>query len=145
MRAGKIVFILSSLSVALLSWLYIEVQELMAFNCRIAAGNPCPAHSTPVIPVIIALFVLTASSALVGLFGEGRLKERKRIDMSKLSADERKVMQMLVENGSMYQGNIVKLTGFTKVKVSRILDRLEEKGLVERKRRGMANMVVLRE
>ncbi|RLE76927.1 MAG: transcriptional regulator, partial [Thermoprotei archaeon] len=35
-------------------------------------------------------------------------------------------------------------TGFSKAKVSRILDKLEAMGLVERKRRGMSNIVLLR-
>ena len=45
-------------------------------------------------------------------------------------------------NGSVYQSDIMKKTGFSKVKVSRVLDKLEQKGLLERKRRGMTNLVV---
>jgi uncharacterized membrane protein len=48
------------------------------------------------------------------------------------------------ENGMVFQNKIIEKTGFTKVKVSRILDTLEHKGLLERRRRGMSNVVVLR-
>jgi len=38
----------------------------------------------------------------------------------------------------------VEETGFTKVKITRILDSLEGNGLIERKRRGMTNIIILR-
>jgi uncharacterized membrane protein len=42
------------------------------------------------------------------------------------------------------QSDIVNNTSLTKVKVTRLLDKLEGKGLVERRRRGMGNLVVLK-
>ena len=44
----------------------------------------------------------------------------------------------------MYQSSLMKETGFSKVKTTRVLDRLETKKILERKRRGMTNLVVLR-
>ena len=44
----------------------------------------------------------------------------------------------------MFQSDIAEKTGFDKVKVTRVLDRLEGKQLIERKRRGMTNIVILR-
>lgn len=62
-----------------------------------------------------------------------------------LASDEREVLKKIIESeGTMFQAEIVDKTGFPKVKVTRILDRLEGKGLVERKRRGMTNIVVLK-
>lgn len=62
-----------------------------------------------------------------------------------LPEDERKIFGELAKNdGSVFQNDLINTSGFSKVKISRILDRLETKGLVERRRRGMANMVVLR-
>lgn len=43
----------------------------------------------------------------------------------------------------MPQGDLVALSGYSKAKVSRLLDRLEAKGLVVRLRRGMSKRVVL--
>jgi len=69
----------------------------------------------------------------------------RKIDLSALESDEKKIMEILEDNkGSVFQSEIVKRLGYSKVKVSRVLDKLEQKGLVERKRRGMANLVVLK-
>ncbi len=64
---------------------------------------------------------------------------------SGLNADERRLYDLIVQaEGSMFQAELVEKSGFSKVKVSRILDRLEGLGLVERRRRGMTNMVILK-
>jgi uncharacterized membrane protein len=69
----------------------------------------------------------------------------KKIDISKLDSDERKIIGLLQENdGSTFQSDIVKGLGYSKVKITRILDKMEQHGLIERKRRGMANLVVLK-
>ena len=72
-------------------------------------------------------------------------KKRKPIDYSKLDKDE-KIIVKLVEDadGTIFQSDLVEKTEFSKVKVSRILDKLEGRQLIERKRRGMTNVVVLR-
>jgi uncharacterized membrane protein len=44
----------------------------------------------------------------------------------------------------MFQSELVEKTGYSKSKVSLILDRLEAKRILERKRRGMTNAVVLK-
>jgi uncharacterized membrane protein len=44
----------------------------------------------------------------------------------------------------MYQSDLVGKTGFPKAKVTRCLDALENKKLVERKRKGMGNLVLLK-
>jgi uncharacterized membrane protein len=62
-----------------------------------------------------------------------------------LTGDERKVYEtIMAANGVMFQSELVEKSGFPKAKVSRILDRLEAGGLAERKRRGMANAIVLK-
>jgi len=73
-------------------------------------------------------------------------KERKvQIDMSKLDLEEKKIVSILAEsNGSAFQSDIVEKSGFDKVKVTRILDRLEGKQIIERRRRGMTNIVILK-
>jgi len=65
--------------------------------------------------------------------------------MKSCSTEEKTLLQMLKEsNGTMFQSDLVEKSGFTKVKVTRILDVLEGKRLVERKRRGMTNVVILK-
>jgi uncharacterized membrane protein len=68
-------------------------------------------------------------------------KEPKQIP--NLDEEEQNIMNLLNNNeGSIYQSDIIKQTHLTKVKVSRLLDKLEGKGLIERKRRGMTNIVI---
>ena len=85
------------------------------------------------------------------MFGFGVLQyfkkpvlSREQVDISNipLTEEEKTVMELIVKNNGIFQSRIVEETGYSKVKVTRILDRLESRGLVERKRRGMTNFVV---
>jgi len=59
-----------------------------------------------------------------------------------LDGDERRLMRVIVEaRGDILQRDLVRVTAFSDAKVSRLLDRLEERGLVVRERRGMSNRV----
>ncbi len=65
-----------------------------------------------------------------------------RLILRLLNGDEREVFRSLVDaGGEQLQRDIVAGTKMSDAKVSRVLDRLEEKGLVARERRGMGNMV----
>ncbi|NLI74345.1 MAG: hypothetical protein GX369_06215 [Euryarchaeota archaeon] len=65
-----------------------------------------------------------------------------RLILRLLSGDERTVFRSLVDaSGEQLQRDIVSGTKMSDAKVSRTLDRLEEKGLVIRERRGMGNIV----
>jgi uncharacterized membrane protein len=62
-----------------------------------------------------------------------------------LAGDEKNIYEKIVASeGVVFQSELVEQSGFPKAKVSRILDKMEAKGLLERKRRGMANAVVLK-
>jgi len=56
----------------------------------------------------------------------------------------RKIFDIITQDGAILQGELVTKSGMDKVKVSRILDKLEMQGLVERRRHGMSNLVVLK-
>jgi len=65
--------------------------------------------------------------------------------LNDLDKESRSVLEkIIVNNGSILQSPLVEDLGLTKVKITRILDRLEGKGLIERKRRGMTNVVLLK-
>jgi len=66
--------------------------------------------------------------------------------MKTLSAEENSMIERLIESeGAMFQSDLVEKSGFQKVKVSRLLDRLEGLGIIERRRRGMTNIVLLKQ
>jgi len=72
-------------------------------------------------------------------------KENYKKVMSSLSSEEKNILEKIIESeGTIFQSDLVDKTKFSKVRVTRILDRLEGKGLIERKRRGMTNVVVLK-
>jgi uncharacterized membrane protein len=62
-----------------------------------------------------------------------------------LQADEKKIYKEIISAGSMiFQNELIEKTGFSKVKITRILDKLEAKKIVERRRRGMSNVVIVK-
>lgn len=65
--------------------------------------------------------------------------------MTELNGEEKSVLQKIIESeGTIFQSDLADKTKFNKVKVTRILDKLEGKNLIERKRRGMTNVVILK-
>ena len=103
-------------------------------------------------------YVSIATACITALVGVMMIEISRRlgsevVDVSKkmehvletLEGEEREVYRFVTEaDGSIMQSAIVERTSLTKVKVTRILDKLEGKGLVERRRRGMGNLVVLK-
>ena len=74
-----------------------------------------------------------------------RVKEKKiEVDIKDLSIEEKQVLNMLVKEKTMFQADLIEKTQMNKAKVTRILDRLENKNIIERKRRGLTNIVVLK-
>jgi len=61
-----------------------------------------------------------------------------------LSGDQQSVVAILSErNGSMWQAELVRETGFTDSKASRLLSRMESEGHIRRIRDGMGKRVEL--
>lgn len=72
-------------------------------------------------------------------------KDNYKKIMKSLKKDEKTVLEKIIEsNGSLFQSDLVEKTKFNKVKITRILDRLEGRRLIERRRRGMTNVIILK-
>ena len=95
--------------------------------------------------LVIGLFLIFSKESERVVVKKVKVKGRaKRIDLSKLDSDERKVVAILRrEKGAFFQKGVMEEIGVGKVKMTRLVDKLEAKGLVERKRRGMNNIIVL--
>jgi len=61
-----------------------------------------------------------------------------------LDGDEKILFQKIVGNDGLLQRDLILNTDFSEPKVSRLLDRLERRGLIIRKRDGMGNRVMLK-
>ena len=59
--------------------------------------------------------------------------------------DEKTIVTLIiVEGGTMFQSQLVEKSGYSKTKVSLVLDRLEARNVLERRRHGMSNVIVLK-
>ena len=72
-------------------------------------------------------------------------KIQKEVNLSSFRPEEKQVYNFVKENGAIFQADLIEKTGFSKARMTRIVDKLEGSGLVERKRRGMTNVVVLKD
>lgn len=95
-----------------------------------AATGPAPADSSVTVPSPSATVASAplAEPVLVKLLGD----------------DERRMyLELRDHGGQMYQRDLVALGIFSKAKVTRVLDKLEAKGLVRREAHGMTNRIRL--
>lgn len=75
---------------------------------------------------------------------QGKFKP-KTIDKSKLDKQEKDLIEILEkESGAIFQATLMEKLDVGKVGITRLLDKLEAKQLIERKRRGMNNIVILK-
>jgi hypothetical protein len=154
-----------SIIIGIIIWAFNRaLTEIVSVSC--SHGDSCPMWGsirfhTTVSAVIMAL-ILLIGLYLVFFGREERIVTKvKRVNvkpkpgdvgakdlsiiMKSLDSDQKKVLQPVLDNdGTIFQSEIVDKTGFTKVKVTRILDKLEGRGIVERRRRGMTNVVILK-
>ncbi len=73
-------------------------------------------------------------------------EKKKKLELNGLDAKEREVIKILEkENGTIFQAELMEKLSTGKVGITRLLDKLEAKQLIERKRRGMNNIVVLKD
>lgn len=105
------------------------------------------------LPLII--FMLSSLGIFVGsltyyILSISYSRERKSLisgiqkTLDFLGNDERKLLSLLIDNsGQLSQSRITELTDMDKVKVSRLVSRLEEKGIIIKEKSGMTNELTL--
>ncbi len=160
-RSKQVGYGLVALSIVLLVTLSLvktDVDRQEAYLCEVVSKDPsfsmedCPAHNDNTSWLIIASFgvsFIVLGAGIYLLFMQEKQPEQKTalrdVDESKLGEEEKRVYALLKGgSGSSYQTDIIKETGYSKVKVTRVLDRLESKGIIERRRRGMTNIIFIK-
>jgi len=128
-------------------------------NTSCSHGPTCPMYGTiktqtyiaiALISIIIIIGIVLMLAKEEKEIVVKKIKEklevkRKPIDYSKLDKDEKIIVKNIEESeGTIFQSDLVEKSRMNKVKVTRILDRLEGRQIIERKRRGMTNVVVLK-
>jgi uncharacterized membrane protein len=72
-------------------------------------------------------------------------RTRWRETAKTLKKDEQKIYEEILDSdGIVLQSELVEKTELSKSTVSRCLDALEGRGMIERKRKGMSNLVLLK-
>lgn len=91
---------------------------------------------------IVLMFIKPKEKVIVKTIKE----KKKKKDYSSLDKKEKEVVNLLVNEGNaMFQADLMEKLGIGKVGLTRLLDKLEAKQIIERKRRGMNNIVVLKD
>lgn len=97
--------------------------------------------------IVIGLFIMLSKPKEKIVIKRVTQKQRKKkIDTSNLDKDEKRVITLLQEEGNaVFQRDLMEKLEIGKVKTTRLLDKLEAKQFIHRKRRGMNNIVVLKD
>tara|TARA_Y100000310_G_scaffold309809_1_gene354316 strand:- start:260 stop:718 length:459 start_codon:yes stop_codon:yes gene_type:complete len=120
-------------------------------NTSCTHGASCPMQATLDTQKTIS-YTLMSLLLLIGIYIAFFMKNKKElikepieINLENLQEEEKNIVNILQrDKGSTYQSDLIKETNLTKVRITRILDKLEGKGLIERKRRGMTNIIILK-
>lgn len=134
------------------------LKDFVDSSCPLAHGNGyCPMYNTidkqtylalglVGLIIFISLFLIFSKQSERIIIKKVKEKQvKKEYNLSELTKEEKQIFNMVEENGTIFQADLIEKTGFGKAKVTRILDRLEGQGFIERKRRGMTNVVVLKD
>jgi len=147
-QLGVIITIIGILLLVLVISLTPVIKESQSSACVCSGdGATCPHESQlPIqtyLGVILAIVMFYLSYTLFTKKKETKTKKFKiPTDLDKELKDILK--EVIKADGAIFQSEIVEKTKLSKVKITRLLDRLEGKSLIERKRRGMTNVVLLK-
>lgn len=96
--------------------------------------------------LIIVSLVLIFSKPKEKIIIKKFKEKKKELNLDGLDKREKEVVKILEkENGTIFQAELMEKLNIGKVGITRLLDKLEAKQLIERKRRGMNNVVVLKD
>lgn len=160
-QLGISIVVISIVVIGMLVWFNSNLNEQKMNTCdelcNAQSGSSCSIDSCPFNGdhnngdgLIFVMGLLIAFIGGIGFYLSfskvEKLVEHKEYDISKLNKEEKNVFLFVKENKEegVYQSNIVEHFDFPKTKVTRILDKLERSDLIERKRRGMSNIIFLK-
>jgi uncharacterized membrane protein len=155
-NVGWLIIGLAVVIVAIIILFNSALKEIVNSSCTMAGHESCSMYDTITKQTYLSLGIvgIIIIIGLVLVFAKQKEKliikkvkdkiEKKEIDTSDLRKEDKQVFKLVQENGTIFQADLIEKTGFGKAAMTRIIDRLEGKGIVERKRRGMTNVVVLK-
>ncbi len=158
MKTGKLLAFFGLAASCFAIFVFIMTPTIVQF---VIEGNvvelteiPNIYNSTDLVVIGFSSFVLGSSLVYLLLVDKNNevqtkislVKEKWDKLLGELSDPDEKVIVKIVidDGGTIFQSQLVEKSGFSKSKVSLILDKLEARRILERKRRGMTNVVVLK-
>lgn len=156
-------YLLIGISVLMIVIIFMFKNALTSFvdaSCTIAHGRDyCPMYDTInqqtylslgiIFILIIVGLILILSKPHEKIIMKTKIIEKKPqkkiINTDNLRQEEKQILKIIQENKTIFQAELIEKSGFSKAKITRILDRLEGNNFIERKRRGMTNIVVLKD
>ncbi len=158
-NVGWLVLGISALMIIIIVLFNSTLKDFVDSSCTLAHGDAavCPMYTTinqqtylaiAIVGILILfglVLIFTKPQERVIVRKVMEKKPEKIFDTSHLTKEEKQVFGLVKDQGAVFQADLIEKTQFGKAKMSRIIDRLEGQGLVERKRRGMTNVVVLKE
>jgi uncharacterized membrane protein len=131
----------------------ITVQIIIEGNIVELNEIPNIYNSWDMVVTSVSCFVLGSSLIYLLLDGKNErvqngvpsIRENWDDLLERLSnTDEKEIVKLIIaEGGTIFQSQLVDKSGYSKSKVSLVLDRLEARNILERRRRGMSNVIVL--
>jgi len=127
------------------------LKEITSQSCFM--GTECSMYKSITIQTLVS-FSIIAIIFVMGImifFSKPKEKiiikkeKKKKLNFNGLDKNEKETIEILQkENGAIFQKTLMEKLEIGKVGITRLLDKLEAKQLIERKRRGMNNIVVLK-
>ena len=157
-NVGYLILGISILIIFIIFLFNNAMKKIIIEGCpAVHDGLACPAYGTiqqqtylslAIVGILILIglvLIFTKPSERVIIKTIKEKTNKKEINLSQFKPEEKQVLKLIQENNAIFQADLIEKTKFGKAKVSRILDRLEGQGIIERKRRGMTNVVVLKD
>jgi uncharacterized membrane protein len=158
MKNRNVGFLITAISIVIVFIILIfnwGMKDVLGMTC--SHGPSCTMYKTLSVQTYISLAIagLVFFIGLFLIFAKENEKtiiktikeknKKAKLNLEGLDADEKQIIKILQdENGAIFQSSLMEKLNSGKVKITRLLDKLEAKQLIERKRRGMNNIVVLR-
>ena len=142
-HVGFLVLGIAALLIFIIFLFQAALKDIIVASCGVAHTTACPMSQSVNQQTYLSLGIvgILAVIGFVLIF----TKPEERIVIKKVKEKKKKLDLKGLENGTMFQATLKESLDVGKVKLTRLLDKLEAKQIIERKRRGMNNIVVLRD
>lgn len=123
----------------IITWKFEKFSYDKPLRLQILYEKTVPSETFHAIYLVLIVIAIGVSSVLIYL----RYFKGREILLSVLDEYERKVLDVIMNYGTVTQKKVVNETNLSKAKVSRVVKSLEKRGLIKVERRGRTNKLKL--